>query len=31
VFDATGSWVLTWLVPSLTALVGSIIAFFSKK
>jgi NNP family nitrate/nitrite transporter-like MFS transporter len=31
VFDATGSWALTWLVPSLTALIGSIIAFFSKK
>jgi len=30
VFDATGSWLLVWLVPALTALVGTVVAFFSK-
>ena len=30
VFDATGSWLFVWLVPALTALVGAIVAFFSK-
>jgi MFS family permease len=30
VFDVTGSWVLTWTVPALIALIGAIVAFFSK-
>ena len=30
-FDVTGSWTFTWIVPATIALIGAIVAFFSKK